>query len=223
MLTSIKGWESKVNEFTEKVANHVGNLAYACFVDVFERYDKSPICQKARSVVEDFLSAAIVQHRTSMERLWRLESSEIRTLNHRDYENLRRENELRLSERRRRNLEDQRDEKKLAKELAKEAVGQPIVTPVKGRGRPKQRAPSPTPEVDEVYDHYRREVKVLAEAQAYYDIARKRYIDYVYMTIMGELLEACKNGLLERLKIQMGIEGLDGKFTPHAIKYRSRY
>jgi hypothetical protein len=212
---NIKGWEPKVSEFTDKIANHVGKLAFSCFLDVFQRYDKSPICEKAHSVMEEFLNVAVAQHRTNMEKLWRLESTQIRTLNHKDYENLRRDNELRLCEKRHRNLEDQNEHRKQSV-LGEREVAQPAVTPAKGRGRATKqpaRALSPTPDVDE-YDHYKREVKVLAEVQAYYDIARKRFIDYVYMTIMGEFLETCKNGLLEGLKIKLSMEGPDGKFAP---------
>ncbi|KAF8246742.1 hypothetical protein K440DRAFT_601938 [Wilcoxina mikolae CBS 423.85] len=213
---NIKGWEPKVSEFTTKIANHVGKLAFACFLDVFQRYDKSPICEKAHSVMEEFLNVAVAQHRANMEKLWRLESTQIRTLNHKDYENLRRDNELRLCEKRRRNLEEQNEQRKQSMLGEKEVVPQPAVTPAKGRGRvtkPAARALSPTPDVDESYDHYKREVKVLAEVQAYYDIARKRFIDYVYMSIMGEFLETCKNGLLEGLKIKLSMEGPDAEET----------
>lgn len=173
------------------------------------------------------------QHRTSTLKLWHLESTLIRTRNN-VYVSAGNENGAKLLERRSRNLEarelEEQRQKEEKRQLAADAAATAATatasggppTSAHGRGgrgsggggaggRPRLCVSTPTPEPDDPYDHYQREVKVLGDVQAYHDIARVRFVDYIDMVIWGELLEICKTGLLEELKLQLGLRSPGGK------------
>ena len=81
----------------------------------------------------------------------------------------------------------------------------------KGRGRPMQLlSPTFVDELDEPQDTYRREIKVLSEVQAFYEIARRRFVDHTYMIILGRLIEEIKTNLYEHLKKDLKMNEPDG-------------
>ena len=181
------------------------------------------------------------QHRASTLKLWHLESTLIRTRNN-VYVSAGNENGAKLLERRSRNLEARELEEQRQKEERRQLAAAdaaataatatasgapPISAPGRGGrggggggagGRSRLCVSTPTPEPDDPYDHYQREVKVLGDVQAYHDIARVRFVDYIDMVIWGELLEVCKTGLLEELKLQLGLRSPGGKCHFPAVR-----
>jgi hypothetical protein len=53
-----------------------------------------------------------------------------------------------------------------------------------------------------------------AQVQAYHDIARKRFVDYVNLCIHGELVEDCQSKLLEELRRELCMDSPGGKPSP---------
>ena len=178
----------------------------------------------------EFLNSVTAQYRASTLKLWHLESTLIRTRNN-VYVSAGNENGAKLLERRSRNLEareldEQRQKEEKRQAAAAKAAASAAETTANGGSTPGRGGKSggggaggrvrlcvstPTPEPDDPYDHYQREVKVLGDVQAYHDIARVRFVDYIDMVIWGELLEVCKTGLLEELKLQLGLRSPGGR------------
>jgi hypothetical protein len=128
-----------------------------------------------------------------------------------------------LIERRKRNLEDQLHSQTAATASEAAADGDsglatPTPTPRKKRNPPPQSAVT----MDNFPDPYRKEIEVLAQIRAYNEVAQKRFVDNVYMSIQGELVHGFGENILEALQNGLGLNRPDGmyRFTPFIFVLR---
>lgn len=133
-----------------------------------------------------------------------LEADQITTLNEEDYQK-HTEHQLKiLSDRRARNIEDQniREAALQAAEAAKhdESMGTPR----------RRRTALPPPVRENQPDPYKKEIGVLADVKAYSEIAQKRFVDNVYMSIQGEFVGGLRKSVLEALQSGLGLNTPEG-------------
>lgn len=184
-----------------------------CFSLMFKEYQKSPIFQSVYEILNGLVQENFENQKAIIERLWRLECEQISTLNE-DYQIFMANHHEKLSERRKRNLEDQRSR------AAANAVGganpdednNPGSTPSPRKKR-NPAAPLPSSMLESSPDPYRKEIEVLAQVRAYSEVAQKRFVDNVYMSIQGELVNGFRQGLHEALQNGLGLNGPDGMFA----------
>lgn len=136
-----------------------------------------------------------------------LEADQITTLNEEDYQK-HTENQLKiLSDRRARNIEDQniREAALQAAEAAKhdESMGTPR----------RRRTALPPPVRENQPDPYKKEIGVLADVKAYSEIAQKRFVDNVYMSIQGEFVGGLRKSVLEALQSGLGLNTPEGMYA----------
>ncbi|KAA8909675.1 P-loop containing nucleoside triphosphate hydrolase protein [Sphaerosporella brunnea] len=206
---TLTSWEGIVGAFLNKVHTLVAGVFDECFALYFARYEKSPINKKVHEILSRFFNAATSRLHESIMRLCKLETSQIKTANQVDFEKSAKINSINMSVRQLRNLQDQRDAARAEREEQEMAAVENPATPTQSaRGRKRQRPtiPSPTPDDGELVDPYSIEVNVLAQVQAYHDIARKRFVDYAYLAVNGELVEDCQNKLLEELRTELFLD-----------------
>lgn len=184
-----------------------------CFSLMFKEYQKSPIFQSVYEILNGLVQENFENQKAIIERLWRLECEQISTLNE-DYQIFMANHHEKLSERRKRNLEDQRSR------AAANAVGganpdednNPGSTPSPRKKR-NPAGPLPSSMLESSPDPYRKEIEVLAQVRAYSEVAQKRFVDNVYMSIQGELVNGFRQGLHEALQNGLGLNGPDGMFA----------
>lgn len=136
-----------------------------------------------------------------------LEADQITTLNEEDYQK-HTENQLKiLSDRRARNIEDQniREAALQVAEAAKhdESMGTPR----------RRRTALPPPVRENQPDPYKKEIGVLADVKAYSEIAQKRFVDNVYMSIQGEFVGGLRKSVLEALQSGLGLNTPEGMYA----------
>ena len=189
-----------------------------CFTFVFKEYQKSPIFQGVYEILNTLVQENFDNQKTLIERLWRLEREQISTLNE-DYQTFMANHHEKLSDRRKRNLDDQR-KLAAANAAAEAAMNEDGATGGAngggGGGTPsprKKRNPTavlPTAMLDNSPDPYRKEIEVLAQVRAYNEVAQKRFVDNVYMSIQGELVNGFRKNILDALQNGLGLNGPDG-------------
>jgi hypothetical protein len=215
---TLKAWYTHIRTFRQTLAYYVTETFKHCFKIHFSKYDRSPIYDKVDGILGEFIRSALNQFEASTERLWKLESTLVITLNQQDFELLKTAHSSSLTDRRSRNLEEQKEALRIERERIRAQREQPerphTPPPPSGRGRRggggHRKPPSPAPE-EAIPDQYMRELGVLAQVQAYHDIARRRFVDMIYMVALGEFVETCKHGVLEELKTQLCMQKPDGK------------
>lgn len=204
---ALKHWEPFWDQFLKDVREHVAAYFNKIFRHHFSRYDKSPIFKTTQLIVREFLAVNFRSFRQGLERLYALELSQPTTLNTTDFNREAAKAEETLSERRKRNIEEQRRAKRDAAADADSSPATPTPLP---RGRRGHQAPPPSRESrvgfddDEAatpgQDFFNREIQLMAQTQSYHEIARKRFVDNVYHPLQGELIEGLKTGLLTELR-----------------------
>jgi hypothetical protein len=216
---TLKAWYTHIRTFRQTLAYYVTEMFKHCFKIHFSKYDRSPIYDKVDGILGEFIRSALNQFEASTERLWKLESTLVTTLNQQDLEFLKTAHSSSLTDRRSRNLEEQKEALRIERERIRAQREQPErphtpPPPPSGRGRRggggHRKPPSPAPE-EAIPDQYVRELEVLAQVQAHHDIARRRFVDMIYMVVLGEFVETCKHGVLEELKTQLCMRKPDGE------------
>ncbi|PWW77924.1 P-loop containing nucleoside triphosphate hydrolase protein [Tuber magnatum] len=214
---SINLWSPVVHEFLNNCGGLMNRQVHYCFTFIFKEYQKSPIFQGVYEILNTLVQENFDNQKTVIERLWRLEREQISTLNE-DYQTFMANHYEKVSERRKRNLEDQR--KLAAANAAAEAAlnedNNPTGAPGGGGGSTpsprKKRNPTtalPTAMLDNSPDPYRKEIEVLAQVRAYNEVAQKRFVDNVYMSIQGELVNGFRRNVLDALQNGLGLNGPD--------------
>lgn len=60
-------------------------------------------------------------------------------------------------------------------------------------------------------ERFARELEVLAEAEAYHGVVCGRFVDYLGLFVVGELLEEVKGGVMDALRDGLGVDAVDGR------------
>lgn len=217
---SINLWNPVVHDFLNSCGGLMNRQVHYCFTSVFKEYQKSPIFQGVYEILNTLVQENFDSQKTLIERLWRLEREQISTLNE-DYQSFMANHHEKLSDRRKRNLDDQR--KLAAANAAAEAALNEDNNATGnanggggGGGTPsprKKRNPTaalPAAMLDNSPDPYRKEIEVLAQVRAYNEVAQKRFVDNVYMSIQGELVNGFRKNILDALQNGLGLNGADG-------------
>lgn len=197
-------WNPIVNRFLNSCGRLLNNEVHQCFSRVFKEYTKSPIHNAVYEILNRLVNEAFSEEKIIIERLLTLEAEQITTLNEEDYQK-HTENQLKiLSDRRARNIEDQniREAAFQAAEAAKhdESMGTPR----------RRRTALPPPVRENQPDPYKKEICVLADVKAYSEIAQKRFVDNVYMSIQGEFVGGFRKSVLEALQSGLGLNTPEG-------------
>ena len=220
---SINLWNPVVHDFLNSCGGLMNRQVHYCFTSVFKEYQKSPIFQGVYEILNTLVQENFDNQKTLIERLWRLEREQISTLNE-DYQTFMANHHEKLSDRRKRNLDDQR--KLAAANAAAEAALNEDNNATGGAnggggGTPsprKKRNPTaalPAAMLDNSPDPYRKEIEVLAQVRAYNEVAQKRFVDNVYMSIQGELVNGFRRNILDALQNGLGLNGPDGTLLNH--------
>lgn len=173
-----------------------------CFHRVFKEYTKSPIYNAVHNILNRLVVDAFSEEEAAIRRLWELEEDQITTLNEEDYQKHTEIHLKILSDRRARNIEDQN-----VREAAEEAAKQDEANGITPR---KRRAPPPLPIREGQQDPYKKEVGVLAGVKAYSEVAQRRFVDNVYMSIQGEFVGGFRKSVLEALQGGLGLNTPEG-------------
>ncbi|KAL7276404.1 hypothetical protein RUND412_000609 [Rhizina undulata] len=189
---SITLWRPLVQEFLEACGKLLNSFINQCFTKKFELYQKSPIFQAAFQILKKFLRDLFEEQKHRIERLWFLEIEQISTLNQEDYQTFMNSHLEVLQERRKRNLNDQRETEVTVETETARSV--------------KKKTPAAVGMLKEdMLDPYRKEINVLAQVRAYNEIAQKRFVDNVYMSIQGEWVAKCHGEILKILQRELGL------------------
>lgn len=201
-------WSPIVDEFLNSCGQLLSGLVKQCFSSIFKEYKKSPIYTAVWDIITRLVNESSQTQKVVIQRLLDLEQEQVMTLNEEDYQR-HTESHLRiLSDRRARNIEDQNI--KEAQVLLTEVPGKNgennNVTPRKKRGPPLVSVREGQP------DPYKKEITVLAGVKAYSEVAQKRFVDNVYMSIQSEFSSGFRGTVLEALQDGLGLKGPDGMF-----------
>lgn len=196
-----------MDEFLDSCGQLLNGLVNQCFSSIFKEYKKSPIYKAVWEIITRLVNESFHSQKAVIQRLLELEQEQVTTLNEEDYQR-HTESHLRiLSDRRARNIEDQNiKEATLAAAEAKKIEDNNNVTPRKKRG------PPPTPVREDQPDPYKKEIGVLASVKAYSEVAQKRFVDNVYMSIQSGFTSSFRETILESLQAGLGLKGPDGMF-----------
>lgn len=193
-----------MHNFLNKCGGHLNHQVHDCFTRVFDGYKRSPIFIAVYNILNRLVTESFEHQKGIIERLWWLEADQISTLNDEDY-NRYIENHLGiLVGRRARNLEDQ------AGRAAAAAADSPAGDETNMTPSRKRKTFQPPPMRENQPDPYRKEVQVLAQVRAYNEVAQKRFVDNVYMSIQGELVNGFRKNILMTLQNGLGLNGPDG-------------
>jgi hypothetical protein len=213
---SIDLWNPVVHEFLNNCGGLMNRQVHYCFTAVFKEYQKSPIFQGVYEILNKLVQENFNNQKAIVERLWHLERDQISTLNE-DYQIFMASHHEKLSERRKRNLEDQRRiaaANAAADGGANEDNNSPTANSTPSpRKKRNPAAPLPSAMLDNSPDPYRKEIEVLAQVRAYNEVAQKRFVDNVYMSIQGELVNGFRQSILEALQNGLGLNGPGGMFA----------
>ncbi|RPA91160.1 P-loop containing nucleoside triphosphate hydrolase protein [Choiromyces venosus 120613-1] len=212
---SINLWNPVVHEFLNNCGGLMNRQVHYCFTLIFKEYQKSPIFQGVYEILNTLVQENFDNQKIVIDRLWRLETEQISTLNE-DYQTFMANHHEKLSDRRKRNLEDQRS-RAAANAAAEAALNEDNAGGPNGGGGStpsprKKRNPAtnlPAAMMDNSPDPYRKEIEVLAQVRAYNEVAQKRFVDNVYMSIQGELVNGFRKSILEALQSGLGLNGPD--------------
>lgn len=195
-----------MTDFLNSCGQLLSELVNQCFAHAFKEYKKSPIHAAVydilnRLVVESFHNQDVV-----IQRLLRLEQDQVTTLNEEDYQKHTEIHLKILTDRRVRNIEEQniREAQIAADAAAKKDE-------ISGTPR-KRKAHVPLPIPENQPDPYKKEIGVLACVKAYSEVAQKRFVDNVYMSIQSEFVNGFRTTVSEALKTGLGLNGPDGMF-----------
>lgn len=176
-------WDLFFTQTTGLMGVHIRDI----FAEHFRGYEKSPVFNQTHHIVSEFLNQQYRIFQKGLERLYHLEWAIPATLNKTDFNDAVVKADAALRHRRERNIDEQK------RAVAAETPGA-----------------SPDDQEDQVVpgaEFYARELHMMAETQAYCEIARKRFVDNVFLSLLGELLRDVKEGLLKVLKERLDIGG----------------
>lgn len=203
---TIELWNPIVCGFLDSCGQLLNSHVSQCFGQVFKEYTKSPIFQAVFSILNRLTVESFELQKGIIRRLWSLEEDQITTLNEEDYQKCTETHMKILSDRRARNIEDQ-----ISRATAAEAAAKPDENSGTPRKRRVHQAVLSAPRENQP-DPYKKEVGVLAQVKAYSEVAQKRFVDNVYMSIQGEYVGGFRKTVFDALQSGLGLDGPEGIF-----------
>lgn len=232
--TSITNWSTPLTSLTNRIDKLIRATFSHTFTSTLSRYDKTPFYNLIKGAILEILEAALERQNTLFQRLLDVEKEYIVTSHKEDFDRLKALHLTALQKRRKRNLEDQKESEKEKTSRARDRdrdnespLPSPHPTPTKsgrgaaGKGRLSNTAaaaaklPPTEPKVvmldDVVLDPYVQALETLASSKAYYDLARKRFVDNVYQSLLSELLRICRCEVVKHVRKVLELDGEDAE------------
>lgn len=207
-------WNPIVHDFLNECGRLLNDRVLECFKHVFKGYSRSPIFGAVYNILNHLVNESFQEQKDTIQRLWLLEEDQISTLNDEDIHKYTESHLKILTERRARNLEEH--SRVAAAEAEAKENEEKNMTPR------KRRTLQPLPIRENQPDPYRKEIEVLAQVRAYNEVAQKRFVDNVYMSIQGEFVNGFRKRILDALQTGLGLkvpEGMRSFFSSLFISF----
>ncbi|KAI5852607.1 P-loop containing nucleoside triphosphate hydrolase protein [Morchella snyderi] len=198
-------WRPILEKFISDSAQLLNRRVHNCFVENFETYKKSPIFFEVYTILQNQLKESYERLNEAGSRLWNLEVNQICTLNDEDYKKHIANHSRILKERRKRNLLEQNEHREQQLQ-AENTGGTSRKRKLGGGGMNGGGGMSMGSDDNPMDDPYSKEIDVLAEVRAYSEVAQKRFIDNVYMTVRFEMATVFLKAVPVALDRDLGLQ-----------------
>ncbi|RPB13528.1 P-loop containing nucleoside triphosphate hydrolase protein [Morchella conica CCBAS932] len=201
-------WRPILEKFIADSAQLLNRRVHNCFVENFETYKKSPIFVEVYTILQNQLKESYERLNEAGARLWNLEVNQICTLNDEDYKKHISNHSRILKERRKRNLLEQNEHREQQLQ-AENNGGSSRKRKLGGGGMNGAGGMAMGSDDNPMDDPYSKEIDVLAEVRAYSEVAQKRFIDNVYMTVRFEIATVFLKAVPVALDRDLGLQRPD--------------
>ena len=211
---ALKAWENSIHGYLDACQKQLLSVTHAVFIRKFDQYKKTPLHKQSYHILRDFLDRCFeTQVDNVINRLYKIERDQIATLNESGFKVMKAKHHQHLLEIRARSREEQRESKR--RKLNADAT-----LSAKKRSAEEKKLQLEEKEQNLGNDHYAKEIELVAEVRAYYELATRRFVDNIFMSVWGEWINMVRLGLAEELWTGLGFkeEGGEGNF-PLAISY----
>ncbi|KAF8420218.1 P-loop containing nucleoside triphosphate hydrolase protein [Tirmania nivea] len=192
-------WDSAIRGFLDACQRQLLSVIHSVFVKRFQRYQKTPLYTKSYDILEEFLNRCFErQVENVLCRIYKLEKDQIATLNEATFKTTKGKHHEKLLELRARNREDQREIKR--RKLNTDISLSPKKRAVEEKKLQQEEKDAQLPGNDK----YANEIELVAGVRAYYELATRRFVDNVFMSVLGEWVKAVKVGLRDELWMGLG-------------------
>jgi len=207
-------WDSAIREFLDACQKQLLSVIHSVFVKRFQRYQKTPLYSQSYNILEEFLNRCFErQVENVLYRIYKLEKDQIATLNEAAFKATKGKHNEKLLELRARNREDQRELKR------RKITTDPTLSPKKRALEEKKLQQEEKDSQLPGNDKYANEIELVAGVRAYYEMATRRFVDNVFMSVLGDWVKGVKVGLRDELWMGLGFgeEGGEGsKFSSYS-------
>lgn len=196
---SLENWGPHINTYMTKCQRLLQTECLAIFSRQFAAYSRSPLHATVTVALTNYVNEMLQRLASNLQVLFELEAfAQPSTLNDSEFVNHRDIYHERLATRRKSFLEEQGN------------------TPRRGnnRARDEQRGL-------DAADPVKQEVKVMAIVQGYYEIASRRFIDYVNLHARHNVEVCIPRSMRDALEERIGLRGPDGKDPQHWLSKMS--
>ena len=202
---ALKSWENSIHGYLDACQKQLLSVIHAVFVRKFDQYKKTPLHKQSYHILQDFLDRRFeMQVDNVMNRLYKLEKDQIATLNESGFKVMKAKHHQHLVEVRARNREEQRESKR--RKLSADAT-----LSAKKRATEEKKLQQEEREQGLGNDQYAKEIELVAEVRAYYELATRRFVDNIFISVWGEWVNIVRLGLAEELWTGLGFEEEDGE------------
>lgn len=202
---ALKAWENSIHGYLDACQKQLLSVIHAVFVKKFDQYKKTPLHKQSYRILQDFLDRHFeTQVDNVINRLYKLEKDQIATLNESGFKVLKAKHHQHLLEARARNREEQRESKR-------RKLNADTTLSTKKRATEEKKLQQEEKELNLGNDHYAKEIELVAEVRAYYELATRRFVDNIFMSVWGEWVNIVRLGLAEELWTGLGFEEDDGE------------
>lgn len=198
---ALSSWDSSIREFLDASHKQLLSIIHSVFVKKFQRYQKTPLYTQAYRILENFLTRCFEEQVDNViYRIYKLEKEQIATLNEAAFKTIKSKHHENLLEARARNREEQRDIKRRKFQEAN-------LTSRKRAAEEKKLSQ----EERDPSDQYANEIELVAGVRAYYELASSRFVDNVFMSVLGEWVKTVKVEMGEELWTGLGFNEENGE------------
>ena len=198
---SLAAWDSAIHTYLDSCQHLLLSIVHAVFVKKFDRYQKTPLFNQSFHIIETFLTGCFEREvDIVMNRIYKLEKEQIATLNEATIKQVKSRHLEVLRESRARNREEQIDYKrqKLSSSThltakVRAALERKLAIEEKGS------------------DKFENELGLMAGVRAYYELASTRFVDNVFISVLGEWVKTVKERLEKEVSTGLGFPFKDGE------------
>ncbi|KAI5807351.1 P-loop containing nucleoside triphosphate hydrolase protein [Peziza echinospora] len=196
---TLLGWRPCIFRYLDDCQRLLISILSELFHRKFECYQKTPLFAKSHEIIDRYLETAFrTQTKTTISRIYRLEQEQIATADEKTFKAAKARHLDRLLEARQRNKEEQREAKRRRLNLD--------TLPLRKRQHEEKKLLQDEEKDSNgrTYDRFAIEIELMAGTRAYYDLASRRFVDNVFMSVLGEWIAGVKEGLQEELWTGLG-------------------